>query len=79
MSELRSTSEIIDALGGNQAVSELTGINNSGAVSNWRAQAAFPAWTYLSITRALEQTGKSAPDALWAMNPPRKRHAEASA
>lgn len=79
MSELRTTSDVIDALGGNQAVSELTGLNNAAAVSNWRGSEEFPAWSYLLMTRALEQIGKSAPETLWKMRPHAKRTREASA
>lgn len=79
--DLNSTGEVIDVLGGNPAVGELTG-SNANAVSNWRGFNLFPAWTYLSITKALSAIGKSAPDSLWKMQPPapKKRQAdEASA
>lgn len=65
---LQTTDDVIEALGGNRAVGDLT-TSNAKAVSNWRGSK-FPAWTYLAIKGALKRTGKSAPDALWAMNPP---------
>ena len=69
MAELRTTSEVIDALDGTSAVSELTGANPS-AVSNWRGQEVFPAWTYITIKNGLAARDKAAPDWLWAMTPP---------
>src|SRR5256885_6979876 len=58
--DLHSTAEIIDELGGNPAVAELTGTGNAKAVSNWRSSNLFPAWTYLILTNALQALGKTA-------------------
>ena len=65
METIYTTSEVLDALGGNQPVAELTG-STPKAVSNWR-KSTFPANTYVSMTRALKRIGKTAPTALWGM------------
>ena len=75
--ELQTTAEVIDELGGNPRVGELTAMN-AKAVWNWRQGNTFPAWTFLILTKALKARGKKAPDRLWAMNPPVKRRQEAS-
>lgn len=72
---LETTDAVIDELGGNRAVGELTS-SNAKAVSNWRG-AKFPAWTYLLINEALRRTGKTAPDTLWAMTPPQTKRRQA--
>lgn len=74
---LRTTDAVIEALGGNRAVGDLTA-SNAKAVSNWR-NSKFPAWTYLSINKALDAIGKSAPDNLWKMEAPKRQRDEASA
>lgn len=68
MNTLRTTDEVIDALGGNGAVSALTA-RGATAVSNWRSKARgkFPPETYLVIQQALAEKGLSAPPALWSM------------
>ena len=75
MDELRTTLDVIIALGGNQAVADLTGSTNK-AVSNWRRpNETFPSNTYVSLLAALHAIGKTAPASLWNMKVP----AEASA
>jgi secreted protein with Ig-like and vWFA domain len=64
--ELRTTREVVDALGGIQAVADLTG-RNYDAASNWPRFKTFPADTYLVMTRALTEQGKTAPASLWRM------------
>ena len=66
MSDLTSTSQVIDALGGNQAVVTLTGYSPQ-RVSNWRGFQTFPSNTYVILTDALAKVGKSAPASLWGM------------
>jgi hypothetical protein len=63
-----TTVEIIDFLGGNQAVAEMLGTHHK-AVANWRYFEFFPANTYLAIKKVLRRRGRSAPDSLWAMRP----------
>lgn len=74
MDELCTTSEVIDALGGNRPVAELTSSTHK-AVSNWRGFPKFPSNTYLAMTAALAARGKTAPASLWGM----RAVAEASA
>lgn len=69
MSELTTTTEVIETLGGNPSVADLTG-RTAKAVSNWRAFNAFPADTFLVLTAALEQKGETAPVSLWRMVEP---------
>ena len=68
MTELRTTTEIIDALGGNILVAQLTS-SAPKAVSRWRT-AKFPSNTYLIIKAELLRLGVSAPDHLWSMREP---------
>ena len=78
MTDLESTTEIIDLLGGNVAVARLTS-STAKAVSNWRGFGKFPANTFLVIKAELLRVGHSAPDHLWSMREPpavrRKRSA----
>lgn len=69
MDELRTTSQVMDALGGNSAVAELTGSSNK-AVWNWRVSETFPSNTYVAMTAALAAIGRSAPATLWGMKIP---------
>lgn len=57
---------MLDALGGNVAVAELTG-SKPKAVWNWRGFETFPSNTYVAMTAALLAKGKSAPASLWGM------------
>jgi hypothetical protein len=66
MVELKSTSEVMDALGGNGAVAEMTG-RTGKAVSNWRKFSSFPSNTFVILKSALALKGFIASDALWAM------------
>ena len=66
LSELSTTGEVIDALGGVPAVSELTG-STYKAVFNWKGFDNFPSKTYLVMTGALASKGKTAPASLWGM------------
>lgn len=69
MEELSTTSEVMDALGGNVAVAEITG-SKPKAVWNWRKSETFPSKTYVAMSEALLAKGKSAPAALWGMKTP---------
>ena len=66
MTELEDTQSVLDALGGNTAVSELTGATPK-AVWNWRGFETFPSNTYVVMIRALEAKGFTAPATLWGM------------
>lgn len=63
--KLKTSSDVIDALGGLTAVARLTGAS-SGAVWNWR-QRGFPSQTFLILTAALTARGLKAPASLWRM------------
>lgn len=66
METLSTASEVMDELGGNAMVAELTG-SKPKAVWNWRKSGAFPSNTYLALISALQQRGKTAPASLWGM------------
>jgi len=76
MEELSTTSEVMDALGGNLAVAELTG-SKPKAVWNWRGFETFPSNTYVAMTEALLAKGKTAPASLWGMKLPTHEESEA--
>jgi len=65
MSNIVSTSVLIDVLGGNQKVAALTGAT-PGAVSNWR-KTKLPAATYVMLQKRLKKMSLTANDSLWAM------------
>jgi hypothetical protein len=69
MQELSTTSEVMDALGGNASVVAITS-SNPKAVWNWRVSKTFPANTYVAMTEALRAIGKTAPASLWGMREP---------
>jgi hypothetical protein len=69
MQELSTTSEVLDALGGNSAVAEITG-STTKAVWNWRGFETFPSNTYVAMIGALHAIGKTAPASLWGMKAP---------
>jgi len=66
METLTTTTAVMDALGGNLAVAEITS-SKPKAVSNWRRASTFPSNTYLALTEALLAKGKTAPASLWGM------------
>jgi hypothetical protein len=66
---LKSTSEIIDLLGGNHEVAHLTS-RTSNAVSNWRGFGRFPANTFILIRDEMRRRGYSAPESLWVWQEP---------
>ena len=74
MKTLRSTSDIIDALGGIEAMAELTGTSING-VYNWRAGTQFPADTYRLLKDELKAIDIDAPDHLWPMRQAPKKAA----
>jgi len=69
MHDLKTTSEVMDALGGNPAVAKLTG-SKTKAVWNWRTFETFPSNTYAVMIAALQERGKTAPASLWGMKQP---------
>jgi hypothetical protein len=73
---LITTREVVAALGGTQAVANLTGRKYSAA-SNWVSgrDQQFPANTYVALNAALASVGKSAPASLWGMKIPAEAEA----
>jgi hypothetical protein len=63
---LTSTEAVIEALGGNVPVAEITE-SKPNAVSNWRNFETFPSRTYVALIAALHADGKTAPASLWGM------------
>lgn len=63
---LRTTVDVIEALGGTRAVAELTG-RTYNAAHNWRGFPTFPANTFLKMQAALNERGHVAPSSLWGM------------
>lgn len=64
---LKTVEEVIDALGGDEAVGRLTN-HKPRAVAAWRyVLGALPSKTYVILRRALAEEGYEAPDKLWGM------------
>lgn len=66
MVQLKTTSDVMDILGGNTIVAEITG-RSAQAVSNWRKFSTFPSNTFVILKAALAVKGYIAPDSLWGM------------
>lgn len=71
-STLYTTTKIIEALGGAEAVGRLLN-SNAKAIWNWRAHNKFPAHTYVVLRDALAAKQLKAPDHLWAMTRPARK------
>ena len=63
---LTTTNQVIDALGGVEAIASLTG-RSYDAAWNWTRSDTFPANTFLVVTAALKERGLEAPPSLWRM------------
>lgn len=74
LQQLTSISEVIDALGGIQAVADLTGRKYMAAAQDKRL-GKFPSRTRDVMTVALAEKGKTAPASLWGMLPVQERAA----
>lgn len=78
MEQLRTTAEIIDALGGNAAVAEIVSTPDkpvtAKAVWNWRKWDTLPSKTYVAMIRALCAIDKTAAPQLWGMTGLEKEH-----
>jgi hypothetical protein len=67
MRRLITAREVVEALGGLEAVCELTGAN-AKAVYHWTGQTdSFPSRTYVVMQRALKRRHMSAPPSMWNM------------
>lgn len=75
MRHLKTTQQVVTALGGLPAVCELTDANIKQAW-NWVGRAGtFPARKYVVMHRALKRRGATAPARLWNMDGVEKRAA----
>jgi len=68
---LQTTGQVIDALGGNKKVAQMTG-STTNSVSGWR-KGKFPAATYVALRIVLAKKKLAAPDTLWSMRKPGSR------
>lgn len=64
MVRLKTSSDVIDALGGTAATARFTGRKDQH-VSNWRATGRLPADTFLIISKELERKSLKASPSLW--------------
>lgn len=78
MDRLTTTGEVVDALGGIGAVAGLTGRKYTAA-HNWLGFQKFPSNTYLVMSAALAEKGKTAPASLWGMVEPSPSAQESAA
>ena len=65
---LKTTSEVMDALGGNAPVAKMTG-RTYKAAANWRKFVTFPPNTCMAMRDALHAKGYEASPTLWDMVP----------
>lgn len=63
--ELETVEDVVTALGGAQAVMDLTGRQGLSVVPVWKHRGKFPGYTYPAIQKALKAKGARAPDELW--------------
>ena len=66
MQELSSVRDIIEKLGGNPAVKDLTGLSYKNVYS-WTYRGVFASNTYCKLMKALKKRGYTAPSRLWQM------------
>lgn len=81
MRMLQTAADVVEALGGDDAVSKNLFATEPRAVANWRLGGKFPAHTFIAIKALLKRRRLEAPDSLWTMTPLVKtteRRAEAS-
>jgi hypothetical protein len=64
-----SVGQVIELLGGPSVMAALTN-RTPQAVSNWKTANRFPAWSYLTLSRKLEEVGWQAPPTLWGIVEP---------
>ena len=71
LENLETADAVMEALGGNQPVQNLTA-SKPNTVSMWRKAGSFPSNQYLAMTAALLEKGKTAPASLWGMKAPQE-------
>lgn len=67
--ELKTVSEVVDALGGSHEVMAVAKVDKHQVVSNWVGRGRFSSRTYLRLTTALERRGMCASPELWGIDP----------
>lgn len=67
--ELTTAKAVIEALGGPTAVARMTNRKPQHVV-NWRAAGRLPPKTFLVVSQALVERGKTAPSSLWGIDSP---------
>jgi len=68
LEHLETADQVFAALGGYTGIAEIVGCKPNRA-SNWKTFGSFPANTYIVLTEALRERGKTAPASLWRMMP----------
>ncbi|WLA80352.1 hypothetical protein [Bradyrhizobium elkanii] len=63
---LKTFEQVFKELGGNAGLESLTG-SKASTISMWRKAGGFPSYTYILLTEALRERGKTAPFVLWGM------------
>jgi hypothetical protein len=70
VTHLHTVEQVIEELGGFDAVKELTNRNGQWTVPMWKSRNKFPPNTYVAMISALHAIGKTAPASLWGMKIP---------
>ena len=65
---LHTVAEVVEELGGAQAVKDLTKRASSSVVPVWKYRGKFPPNTFVVLQSALEARGLRAPSKLWGMS-----------
>jgi hypothetical protein len=65
LTSLTTVDEVIEALGGNATVQDMTAAKSLQTVTNWRYVGRCAHSTYLIMTDALKARGYTAPPELW--------------
>jgi hypothetical protein len=69
LENLETLADVFAALGKNSGVESITGCKPN-TVSMWKSAGVFPSNTYVVLTEALRERGKTAPASLWSMRVP---------
>jgi hypothetical protein len=64
---LDTVDDVIEKLGGAEAVRQVVDVKAPSAVPMWRTRKKFPVYTYKLLQNALRERGMTAPDHLWGM------------
>ena len=69
MRTLQTAAEVVEVLGGDEAVAANLFATEERAVANWRLKGKFPAHTFIAIKLLLKRKRLDASDKLWTMTP----------